>query len=92
MISPLLFKFYINEVIDTVLALRYGCSLRILKINKLCYADDIVLLAPTAPGLHWLEDCLSDVLRSYCSQVNVEKNKTSRFQSESISITSMLCT
>ena len=47
-LSPLLFSFYINEIIDKVSEVNYGCLLTYHKFNILCYADDIVRIAPSA--------------------------------------------
>jgi len=39
--AGVLFNFYINEVLDTIMNLPVGCSLSCSKMNILCYADDI---------------------------------------------------
>ena len=44
-LSPFLFKLYINEIIANIVEIKEGCYLGITKINIIAYADDIVLLA-----------------------------------------------
>ena len=44
-LSPLLFSFFITELIDKISEMKYDCLLAHLKFNILCYADDI---APNA--------------------------------------------
>ena len=54
---PLLFSFYINEVIDRVLVLSYGFTFGIVEADILYYADEILVLAAYR--------LLSDVLGSF---------------------------
>ena len=61
-----------NEDSDTIINLPVGCSLICRKINIICSADDIVLLASTAQALQILLDSLTDMVRTpslknYCS-------------------------
>ena len=72
--SGFLFNFYINEMLDTIRNLPVGCNLRCSKINILCYADDIVLLTPTAQALQVMLDCLSHTIRSLSLKINVQKS------------------
>ena len=43
-LSPLLFNFYINDVIKRISEIDAGCWLWSMKFNIICYAEDIVLL------------------------------------------------
>ena len=67
-LSPLLFCFYINDVLDSITNLDICCSLRYYKLNIIAYADDITLLAASANGLQCLIDKLcammSDIIMS----------------------------
>ena len=55
-LSPLLFNFYLNSMINEISKLRVGCQLNYSMFNIICYADDIVLLAPSRNGLKVLID------------------------------------
>ena len=44
-LSPLLFKLYIDDVLNEISAGDDGCKFGILQMNILAYADDLVLLA-----------------------------------------------
>ena len=50
-LSPLLFSFYVNNLLAEVSKLNEGCSLMGYKTSIICYADDIIFLAPSARGL-----------------------------------------
>ena len=61
MIPSPLCNSYIKEVVWRVLGLSYGSSLAPVKMNILCYVDNIVLVAPTTTGLQRLLDFLPDI-------------------------------
>ena len=73
-LSPFLFKLYIDSVIKEIGNLEMGCRLGFLRINILAYADDIVIIGDT---LHTLQ-------KIYCKLVHnldnlkliLNKNKT----------------
>ena len=44
-LSPFLFKLYIDEALAEISANEIGCTLGTLRINILAYADDLVLIA-----------------------------------------------
>ena len=72
--SPYLFNFYLNEVIEDLLGLEVGCSLGYEKMNILCYADDIVLLSPSANGLQFLLGKISGLLDQLGLVINLGKS------------------
>ena len=53
LISPFLFNFYINDLSVRLNRQPIGCFLN-QKVNNLLYADDLVLVSPTAKGLQKL--------------------------------------
>ncbi len=57
-LSGLIFNFYINDIIKTISELTAGCSIGLYKINILGYADDIILICPSANRLQTLIDKL----------------------------------
>ena len=53
-LSGVLFGIYINSLIKKISSMKYGCRLGIHSANVIVYADDMVLLAPSATGLRLL--------------------------------------
>ena len=58
-LSPLLFNVYTDELNVRLNALPIGCTVNGFIINNLCYADDMVLISPSAHGLQRLIDTCS---------------------------------
>ena len=50
-LSPHLFKVYVDDLSTILNKLQTGCSVTNIIINHLMYADDIVLLSPSTGGL-----------------------------------------
>ena len=72
-LSPLIFSFYIDDVISEISNLNEGCSLGGVKTNIICYADDISILAPSASGLQRILDVLYCRLSQLGLSVNFAK-------------------
>lgn len=53
-LSPHLFNVYTDELNVRLNALPIGCTVNGFTINNLCYADDMVLISPSAEGLQRL--------------------------------------
>ena len=73
-LSPLLFSLYINEIIEKISDMDYGCLLTSLKFNILCYADDTALVAPSSFGLQQLIDRLCSLLTELGLNINKDKS------------------
>ena len=74
MISPYLFNFYINSLSVNLNQLNIGCYLN-YKVNNILYADDIILISPTASGLQKLI-CECEIFsKSHSIDFNVKKSK-----------------
>ena len=71
--SGLLFTFYMNEILDTICQLSIGCKIYHYFVNILCYADDLVLLCPSANGLQFLIDKFTILAHKLCLNVNIDK-------------------
>ena len=57
-LSPHLFKVYVDDLSIILNSLKIGCTITNLIINHLMYADDIVLISPSTGGLKTLiEHC-----------------------------------
>ena len=46
-LSPFLFNFYINSIIEEISDMDVGCNYGFTRCNIIAYADDLVLLAPS---------------------------------------------
>ena len=74
-LSPLLFSFYINDMILEISGMNTGCSLAGIRTNIICFADDMFLLSPSVQSLQKLIVKLADSLKSLCFSVNEDKCK-----------------
>ena len=50
-LSPYLFCIYVNELSKMLNKVHVGCFVETMLVNHLMYADDLVLLSPSAAGL-----------------------------------------
>ena len=80
-LSPFLFKFYINSVINDISHMDEGCSIGISKINILAYADDIALVANSVKQVSLLYNRLKCRLQGLGLQLNKGKTKCLLFGS-----------
>ena len=71
-LSPLLFSFYMNEILDSLCELPIGCAIDGYKTNVFCFADDIILLAPTSQALQKLLDIVHEKLTALCLTINTK--------------------
>ena len=74
-LSALFFCIYIDPLIDKISSLKYGCNLGIMRSNIIVYADDLVVLAPSAWALQALIDKTVQIAESLGLQVNEKKTK-----------------
>ena len=71
-LSPYLFNVYIDKLSIKLNSLPVGCTINDLTLNNLCYADDMVLISPSAKGLQRLIDTCFD----YASSHDIIYNET----------------
>ena len=79
-LSTVLFNFYINEVIESVTEMDVGCKLEFDSANIIGYADDLILLAPTARALQQMLHIIGPILNNLAMKVNVEKSSWMLFR------------
>ena len=79
-LSPLLFKLYVDDVLREITESGVGCRLGILRVNVLAYADDIVLLADTHDHLNTLYNLLKTKLTDKHLLINQGKSKCMIFK------------
>ena len=65
-LSSLLFSIYIDMLLRKISELDIGCRMGILRSNIIAYADDLVLLSPSAKGLQKIIDI------AYCEGLNID--------------------
>ena len=78
-LSALLFSEYIDSLVSRVSRMSIGCKLGIISSNIIAYADDIVLLAPSAAALSFIiAEAYSEAINLNLS-FNYSKTKVMRF-------------
>ena len=78
-LSPFLFKLYIDSIIRDVSIMNDGCTIGITKVNILAYADDIVLLSSTMDEMNNLYQMLTSGIESHKLKINIGKTKCMQF-------------
>ena len=73
-LSPFLFKLYIDDVLNDICNSNIGCMLGIKRINILAYADDLVLIAQSKEQLEKLYEILCKGMTDL--ELSINKNKT----------------
>ena len=74
-LSPSLFKLYINDLPSILDDSSLSVTLDNEKISCLLYADDLVLLSNTKSDLQHKLDILHDYCNEWCLEVNIKKTK-----------------
>jgi hypothetical protein len=74
-LSPYLFNVYMDELSGRLNNCHIGCCLNGVCLNHLFYADDSVLLAPSADGLQKLLNICSEFAKSKDIIYNIKKTK-----------------
>ena len=83
-LSPFLFKLYIDHLLTQIANANIGCKLGILRINVIAYADDIVLLADSMDNISKLYKLLKDGLQKLQLNMNKTKSKCMVFQKSGV--------
>jgi len=91
-ISPILFCIYIDQLLCRLQKDGTGCHVGNVFLAALAYADDIVLLAPTASAMRRLLALCDDFASSYNVMFNASKSKCIYFQSQQLKSLSNLST
>lgn len=74
-LSPFLFKLYIDSIITDVSIVEHGCMVGGTRVNVLAYADDIVLTARSVNDLEKLYSKLNSELQCHSLKINQTKTK-----------------
>ena len=74
-LSPTLFKLFVNDLPDTLSNIPDNVNLDNEKIPCLLYADDLVLISGSKEGLQKRLDTLCTYCQDWCMEINVKKTK-----------------
>ena len=74
-LSPLLFNMYMDELSVCLHKLPIGCCSGDIVVNHLMYADDIVLLAPSAKGMQTIIETTYAYGNTYDIVFNITKSQ-----------------
>ena len=78
-LSPILFTVYIDELLLRLESRGIGCFWNHHFVGAVCYADDIVLLSPSASGLRSMLNVCSDFASRHSLIFNASKTQLVRF-------------
>ena len=79
-LSPFLFKFYINDLITKISNVDVECKLGFLRLNIIAYADDLVLISESCKSLEHIYVILKSDLKELKLDMNTSKTKCMIFQ------------
>lgn len=86
-LSPFLFKFYIDDLMGNISDMNEGCTFGISKLNILAYADDIVLIAQSINDMDKLYSKLCDMIQNSKLIMNKTKSKLLIFHKSASKVT-----
>ena len=79
-LSAFLFCVYIDDILTSISQLGVGCKLGINVMNVQAYADDIVLMAPSASGLQKILNRAGNLIADCDLVVNIKKTEVMVFK------------
>jgi len=74
-LSPVLFCVYIDDLLGLLSNANIGCFIGNNYVGTLAYADDLVLLAPSASALRKMLAICDAYAAEYCMSFNAQKSK-----------------
>ena len=80
-LSPLLFNFYIDSILNEMKKLKVGCRLDFEMCNAFAYADDVVLLGPSYSSVQLMLKVIDNAFKEVDLLLNINKCKTLIFHS-----------
>jgi len=75
LLSPVLYCVYIDDLLLALSKSGVGCYIGSNFVGALAYADDIVLIAPTATAMRKLLSICGEYAIEYCISFNASKSK-----------------
>jgi hypothetical protein len=80
-LSCYLFNLYLDNLLESLAKCIYGCRIGSLFFGAFAYADDIILLSPTASGLQKMLEICYDFGQEFSILFNESKTQCIRFGS-----------
>ena len=74
-LSPVLFCVYIDDLLKLLCNAGIGCYIGSQFVGALAYADDLVVIAPTATAMRKMLAICDDYSRQYYISFNASKSK-----------------
>jgi len=74
-LSPVLFFLYIDELLLRLTRAGIGYHIGNFYVGTLAYADDVVLIAPTASAMRKMLAICDSFATEYCVSFNAKKSK-----------------
>ena len=74
--------YYIDDLLKRVFSENIGCRLGVNKFSVLTYADDIVLIFPSAGGLRTLLNVFADSVAAHKLALNLNKTNFMVFKNK----------
>ncbi|KAG7309258.1 hypothetical protein JYU34_005198 [Plutella xylostella] len=87
--SPVLFNLYMDDLNKQLTQTQVGCSMHGTMVNNICYADDMVLLAPSISAMRELLSVCEKYADDHNMQYNADKSEYMIFQSENTPTTDL---
>ena len=84
----MIFNLFLNDLSTRLANTDLGQG---TKINMLCYADDLAILAESAEGLQFLLNAVSEWCDLYQVTVNADKTKVLHFRIPSVDSSNHSC-
>jgi len=73
--SPILFCVYFDDLLNALVEAKVGCFIGNMFVGVLAYADDVVILAPTASAMRRLLKLCEEYAQTYSVLFNGAKSK-----------------
>ena len=89
-LSAFLFCVYIDDILTSISQLGVGCKLGINVMNVQAYADDIVLMAPSASGLQKILNRAGNLIAECDLVVNIKKTEVMVFKRKAANLDTSL--
>ena len=86
-LSPHLFNVYVDDLSQDLILSKAGCFINNVCVNHLMYADDTVLLAPSARGLQHLLSICQNFANDCDITFNLKKTVYMCFKTKSVKMT-----
>ena len=80
-LSPFLFNFHINDILERLSNLKEGCMLGLNRINIIAYADDVVLISHNLESLNVIYKEFEHLINQNKLKINESKSKCMIFES-----------